>query len=1008
MCLRKSAQSPLKDHDYCEKKRGIWSGTCRCIHLRKSVQSALKDHDYYQRKRVNFTQRGGSLCNSDSRRSLYHKRGSHGKHGGKNGCPTSKWLAGKKVRAWLKKSVGKAKHRLWGKKKKRSPRDPSNTSPPISPDPSPEPPEPERGDGEHGLGTPLEGPSSVPQTPRLDLSQEPTEPERGDGDYGLGSPLEGPSNVPRPSPSPRPEGSEGWNNESVVEDSLEDPLSAPWSPKSSEDVLPDVHMVRVRRQEWSVARFGGMRYTEEFRFVNLERVPLHVAYEAITHGVEEIVAELRQRFTGNDYAQLRIQADSLSNCLYSRAINLNKMTPELFLEWLSKLLQSQREIFLDSTFRLVVIVVKGRGGGSRRVISSIPYSQIITKKRKYLIDLNTYDTNLCFAGSLLAVTKCRGARDVELLDGAKELHRKLGLSIYQKVMLQQVPLFEDLEQLNVHIVMHKEKTGWSLFKTQDTPRYPVTCFLLLHGEHYYGVLNVRNVFGMRNYCDLCQTLYSHSHTCRFRCRLCLSPNCSENMGRTQRCPNCKLFCRSKECLEKHVALASENRIECLTKTLCDERKSYVDKKHECTGRQCKQCYGKITDVNKHWCFMRQIKEPEEGEGYIFYDFECVQEMGMHVPNYIFAMELKTGEKKPQKDAGKNPKRVCKAKPKKPESTWEFKGEECLSDFIKVFMDKKFKNYTFIAHSAKGYDGYFVVSQLLKEKMGVKLITQGGKLMCIEVTRLGIRFIDSLIFLPMKLSRLPQVMGFEGCKGYFPHFFNRAENQNYVGPLPKMEYYGIENMMSSEKGQFLEWYQNNRDKTFDMQKELAYYCHQDVKILKEACCLYRNEIMKMTRRVDRVKVDGELQNVVRCIDPFQYITLASVCMAMYRFMFLEPQTVALLPPDNYHRQKKRFSSPSIQWLMYISEKENIQIQHALQGGEFHVGPYFLDGYANIGGEPTAFEFNGCFFHGCVTCYNEKDQNPLTGTTFGFLNYQALHKIDYLKREGFTVRTIWEHE
>ncbi|XP_059577891.1 uncharacterized protein LOC132248570 [Alligator mississippiensis] len=194
----------------------------------------------------------------------------------------------------------------------------------------------------------------------------------------------------------------------------------------------------------------------------------------------------------------------------------------------------------------------------------------------------------------------------------------------------------------------------------------------------------------------------------------------------------------------------------------------------------------------------------------------------------------------------------------------------------------------------------------------------------------------------------------------------------------------------------------------MQKELAYYCQQDVKILKEACCLYRDEIMKMTRRVDRVKVDGELQNVVRCIDPFQYITLASVCMAMYRFMFLEPQTVALLPPDNYHRQKKRFSTPSIQWLMYISEKENIQIQHALQGAEFHVGPYFLDGYANIGGEPTAFEFNGCFFHGCVTCYNEKDQNPLTGTTFGFLNYQALHKTDYLKREGFTVRTIWKHE
>ncbi|XP_019377410.1 PREDICTED: uncharacterized protein LOC109301005 [Gavialis gangeticus] len=211
--------------------------------------------------------------------------------------------------------------------------------------------------------------------------------------------------------------------------------------------------------------------------------------------------------------------------------------------------------------------------------------------------------------------------------------------------------------------MHKEKTGWSLFKTQDTPRYPDTCFLLLHGEHYYGILDVKKVFRMRNYCDLCQTLYSHSQTCRFQCHLCLSPNCSENMGRTQRCPNCKLFCHSKECLERHVALASEKRIEYLTKTLCDECKSYEDKKQECKGWQCKQCYGKITGVNKHWCFMRQIKEPEEGKGYTFYDSECVQEMGMRLPNYIFAMELKTGEKKHRKMQAKTPKRLVKLSPK---------------------------------------------------------------------------------------------------------------------------------------------------------------------------------------------------------------------------------------------------------------------------------------------------------------------------------------------------------
>lgn len=59
-----------------------------------------------------------------------------------------------------------------------------------------------------------------------------------------------------------------------------------------------------------------------------------------------------------------------------------------------------------------------------------------------------------------------------------------------------------------------------------------------------------------------------------------------------------------------------------------------------------------------------------------------------------------------------------------------------------------------------------------------------------VLDLDIRFIDSLNFLPMKLIKLPKAMGFEGVKGYFPHFFNTAENQDYVGPMPGIEHFGV--------------------------------------------------------------------------------------------------------------------------------------------------------------------------------------------------------------------------
>lgn len=61
-----------------------------------------------------------------------------------------------------------------------------------------------------------------------------------------------------------------------------------------------------------------------------------------------------------------------------------------------------------------------------------------------------------------------------------------------------------------------------MLKTRDIPRYHNTYFLLLHSKHYYGVQDVKKVFGARNYCGLCQMSHCHSYVCRSQCQLCLS------------------------------------------------------------------------------------------------------------------------------------------------------------------------------------------------------------------------------------------------------------------------------------------------------------------------------------------------------------------------------------------------------------------------------------------------------------------------------------------------------
>lgn len=51
------------------------------------------------------------------------------------------------------------------------------------------------------------------------------------------------------------------------------------------------------------------------------------------------------------------------------------------------------------------------------------------------------------------------------------------------------------------------------------------------------------------------------------------------------------------------------------------------------------------------------------------------------------------------------------------------------------MDTKFQSYTFLADSTTDYAGYFIASQILKEKMDVQFITQGDELICTGVTSL---------------------------------------------------------------------------------------------------------------------------------------------------------------------------------------------------------------------------------------------------------------------------------
>ena len=103
----------------------------------------------------------------------------------------------------------------------------------------------------------------------------------------------------------------------------------------------------------------------------------------------------------------------------------------------------------------------------------------------------------------------------------------------------------------------------------------------------------------------------------------------------------------------------------------------------------------------------------------------------------------------------------------------------------------------------------------------------------------------------------------------------------------------------------------KKKTFDFKQEMHKYCQSDVDILRRGCMKLR-----------------ELFIEIADIDPFRYITIASVCHAIYRSWFLPVNTIGIAD----EAQVDTHSVKSIKWLEYIAQKENIRIRHACNEGE----------------------------------------------------------------------------
>src|SRR5271170_3210731 len=169
------------------------------------------------------------------------------------------------------------------------------------------------------------------------------------------------------------------------------------------------------------------------------------------------------------------------------------------------------------------------------------------------------------------------------------------------------------------------------------------------------------------------------------------------------------------------------------------------------------------------------------------------------------------------------------------------------------------------------------------------------------------------------------------------------------------------MTKKNEADFDIWYESIKDQTFNFKEQMYKYCKSDVDILRRGCM----ELIKLF-----IEISGT--------DPFKYVTIASVCNAIYRIKFLQAATIAVVneaPCETY-------SIKSIKWLKYISIQNQIDIKHACHGGEqtikLSTGKIIkVDGYHKDSN--TVYQFHGCYYHGCPKCYDDFTVNEKTTYT-----------------------------
>ena len=740
----------------------------------------------------------------------------------------------------------------------------------------------------------------------------------------------------------------------------------------------------------------------------------------------------------DDHLLININSNRLRHSYHSARLRVrdwqeNTLAARQIMEQIGRMLNSNEQFRMDDSFSLHVSHIRdpGRGGGNKRLRKGSAALEKLLDVKKSVVKIKNLD-ELCCARAIVTIKAfhdlgCKHQDYQNLQKGfpmqkekAQELHRAAGVP-EGSCGLSEIQQFQDhLSEYQI-VVLSVDHGYQIIFKGPTQPKEK-QIVLIKVGEHFHGCHSLAGFLGRGYFCLDCEKSFDHDdmkdHPCSGKkCRACHQTECPDyhnthGEAATLPCDRCHRSFFGPRCLENHYAYSTvigkkanpSEKIKnvCATQRKCPTcrrllRPSELKTKHECGTAECPSCK-EYHNLQRHQCFIQNPKDlenkkkrkqrkrkadgsqatPEKETIFVHWDTETMQETGVHVPNLVCARTSNSAE------------------------NYTFPGTTCIEDFLEwlreLCIDCKLVT---MAHNSQGFDSYFILDKLYRQGICPEQIVNGAKILSMSINAGDIVFKDSLCFFQMPLSAFPKAFGLtEQKKGFFPHFFNIPENQEYVGRIPARDYYDPDSMSPKRKAEFEEWYTErlaDPEYIFDFQRELIEYCRSDVKLLQDGCEVFCKEFA-----------------VISGFNPMEKcLTIASACNLYYRMNCLQPRTLASEPIAGWYNQGKPHSHAALEWLFYLNRaSEENRIAHARNGGErvitYGARKIYPDGLDEL--TRIAYEFNGCYWHGCPKCHPNRDEThrKLGDRSMRDVYEATQERVNLLRLAGYRVVTMWECE